>query len=381
MAVACPAKQRRIPADLPDSVYVGGKMFHVQGLAVDRTRGCMYFSFTSAFYKTDMQGNVLASIERIQGHLGAMTLSPVDGKVYASLECKDDEIGAGIASKLDVANVRKGNSVFYIAVIDVDKLNRIGMDPESDGVMSTVYLKETCDDYNAVIDIDGVSVDHRYGCSGIDGVTFAPDFGTKWKSGKKNRGQKYYLYVAYGIYGDNARKDNDHQVLLQYDTDSWESLGRPVEFGSIHHSGPAEPREKFFVRTGNTRYGVQNMAFDPFTGKVFMAVYKGAKPEFPNYSLFAADISSAPFEATLSGVPYDTEKKRCISLSDSGLLDAKSGISGWNFNWGSTGLCPVGGGYWYISENSKNKDKTNNCNARMYRWTGKEDTPFVKVSR
>ena len=77
--------QLMAPSDVPDSIYVGGKMFHVQGLAIDRERGYMYFSFTSQFYKTDLQGNVLASIDRVQGHLGAMTLNPEDGRVYASL--------------------------------------------------------------------------------------------------------------------------------------------------------------------------------------------------------------------------------------------------------------------------------------------------------
>ena len=56
--------QLMAPSDVPDSVYVGGKMFHVQGLAIDRERGYMYFSFTSQLYKHDLHGNVLASIDR-----------------------------------------------------------------------------------------------------------------------------------------------------------------------------------------------------------------------------------------------------------------------------------------------------------------------------
>ena len=74
-----------LAADLPDTVYVGVKDGHVQGIALDRAKGCMYFSFTSSFIKTDLQGNILGTINRIQGHLGAMTLGP-DGRVYASLE-------------------------------------------------------------------------------------------------------------------------------------------------------------------------------------------------------------------------------------------------------------------------------------------------------
>ena len=66
---------------LPRTVFVGGQAQHVQGIAYDAEKDCMYMSFTSRFVKTDMQGNILASIDRIQGHLGAMTFNPEDRKV------------------------------------------------------------------------------------------------------------------------------------------------------------------------------------------------------------------------------------------------------------------------------------------------------------
>ena len=172
-----------LAAELPDSVYVAVKDGHVQGIALDREKGFMYFSFTSSFIKTDLHGNIIGTINRIQGHLGAMTLGP-DGRVYASLECKDDVIGSSIADRLGVEKLSHEQSVFYVAIIDVDRIDREGMDPEKDGVMTTVCIREACRDY----------VDHTYGCSGIDGVTFAPAIGKKDK--------KLYLYVAYGIYGE-----------------------------------------------------------------------------------------------------------------------------------------------------------------------------------
>ena len=52
--------------DLPDSIYVGGQLQHVQGIALDQEKGCMYMSFTSRFLKVDMNGRILASIDRIQ---------------------------------------------------------------------------------------------------------------------------------------------------------------------------------------------------------------------------------------------------------------------------------------------------------------------------
>ena len=365
--------QPTAPSDVPDSIYVGGKMFHVQGLAIDRERGYMYFSFTSQFYKTDLQGNVLASIDRVQGHLGAMTLNPEDGRVYASLECKDDEIGANISKKLKVDQIERSSSVFYIAIIDVNKLDRIGMDPEKDGVMTTVCVREACEDYRAIVKQDGKELEHRYGCSGIDGVTFAPAIGKK--SGKK------YLYVAYGIYGDNGRTDNDYQVLLRYDVRRWGRYETPVTFGNIHEKGPKKPQEKYFVYTGNTRYGVQNMAYDPYTHRIYMAVYNGKKPQYPNYGLFAVDCSKKPFKAPLKGVGYEEDEQKQLTLAEDGLYDEASGVHGWYFKWGSTGICPLGDGWWLISENSKNKDKTNNCNARLYRWSGVPECPFEKSVR
>ena len=163
---------------LPDTIYAEVRDGHVQGIALDRAKGCMYYSFTSSFIKTDLEGNVLGTINRIQGHLGAMTLGP-DGRVYASLECKDDVIGQGIAKRLGVGQLSHEQSVFYIAVIDVDRIDHVGMDPEKDGVMTTVCIREACKDY----------ADHTYGCSGIDGVTFAPAIGNRCS-------KKLYLYVA-----------------------------------------------------------------------------------------------------------------------------------------------------------------------------------------
>ena len=45
----------------------------------------MYFSFTTTLLKTDMQGNLLGSVEGMTGHLGCMTLIPDDGRLYASI--------------------------------------------------------------------------------------------------------------------------------------------------------------------------------------------------------------------------------------------------------------------------------------------------------
>ena len=345
--------------DLPDSVCVDGQAMHVQGIALDREAGRMYFSFTSRFVKTDLEGNILGSIDRIQGHLGALAFHPEDRKVYASLECKDDEIGAGIARTLQVEKVSRSGSTFYVAVIDVDRLDRIGMDPEGDDIFRTACIHEACDDYQASVRCGGDVLEHRFGCSGIDGVALAPAPGKK--------GGPLRLWVAYGIYSDIRRTDNDHQVLLCYDVEAVKAHARPVTFGTLHRDGPAKPAAKYFVYTGNTSYGVQNLAYDPATDALYMAVYRGKKGWFPNYDLFAVPLAQKPSKGRLQGVPYVDAAWQLRPVG-----------TGWYFRWGSTGLCPVGDGRWYISENGRDPvTRTHSCKARRYRWTGNFSQPFV----
>ena len=156
------------PVKLPNRIYSGlqGK-HHVQGIAIDREKGHMYFSFTTKLIKTDLQGNLIGSVEGLTGHLGCLTFNPEDGQVYGSLEYKNDAIGKGIAGE----EASRKESAFYIAIFDTDKITCPQMDAEKDGIMTTVYLKEVADDYYATDTNHGNPVDHRYGCSGIDGVS------------------------------------------------------------------------------------------------------------------------------------------------------------------------------------------------------------------
>ena len=110
-------------------------------------------------------------------------------------------------------------------MIDVSRLDRVGLEAQSSEIFRTVFLPEVAADYTADLDGDGVfagdtgkTADHRYGCSGIDGVSFGPQFG-------RTDGPPL-LTVAYGIYANLARSDNDHQVLLQYDIADWARYAR-----------------------------------------------------------------------------------------------------------------------------------------------------------
>ena len=372
----------QLPIDLPMVLDISsGVSSHVQGIAVNREKGEMYFSFTTRFIRTDLRGRVLGTIDRIQGHLGAITFRPEDGYVYASLECKDDEIGAGIAKKLGVP--MWDGTYSYVAIIDVAKVDRIGMDPENDPVFRTVCIKSAMDDYDASVQLpDGVRK-HRFGCSGIDGVTVGPAPAGIYRTGalvSRVLDSPDYLYVACGIYGEADRPDNDYQILLCYPLEELKGYAQTVSFGTMHTSGPARPWRKYFVRTGNTTYGVQNLAYDPFTGYLLMAVYRGKKPQYPNYSLYAVDLAKPSFKARLEGVPYRTCKQLQLPLAADGLLHEASGIRGWNVRWGSTGLFPLGGGYYLFSENYRGLETgIEGCRTHLMRWTGDPEHPFAPV--
>lgn len=358
------ASQQKSYEGLPAEINAVGGKNHVQGIALDKEAGKMYFSFTTSFVVTDLQGNVLGSIDRIQGHLGAMVFNPEDRKVYESLECKDDEIGKGLS------DFAKGRSLFYVAIIDVDKIDKVGIDVENTDIFKTVCVKDAVRDYRDSVMVGGRKLPHRYGCSGIDGVAIAPKIG---KTGGKN-----FLYVGYGIYGDVARPDNDCQVLLRYDIKELNKLAKPVRFGEFDETGPEKALDKIFIKTGNTTYGVQNMAYDPSLRRLFLAVYKGKKPQYGNYSLFSVDFSAKPSKARLASIyPYDSTKRSFVPDSWNNAGHSES-PSAWNFKWGSTGICCVGDGLWYFSENYKDSEGRQACRAHLYRWTGGSE-PFTRL--
>jgi hypothetical protein len=342
---------------------------HVQGVAVDVRGGYIYYSFTNLLAKYDFSGRLIGTLVGWTGHLGDLDFNPADGKVYGSLEYKEDK-------------------AFYIAVIDVSRLDKVGVEAGKSEIFRTVYLPEVVKDYTADINGDGVfegddgkfrgdvvaSPDHRYGCSGIDGVSFGPGFG-------RTDGPRY-LTVAYGVYGNTKRTDNDHQVLLQYDITDWARYASPLTEAAPHHHGPETPRGKYFVRTGGTRYGVQNLAYDETLQRWFMGVYQGQKPAFPNYLLFAVEARAQSVSADLIGVPgadgQGWEKGQVLALADDGLKDAATGVRGWNQK-ADVGLQSIGHGLFYIAANSKS-EAGQSADLTLMRWTGDAQAPFVPAT-
>lgn len=335
---------------------------HVQGIAVDLQGGHIYYSFTTLLAKYDFSGKLVGTLVGWAGHLGDLDFNPRDGRVYGSLEYKKDK-------------------AFYIAVVDVGRIDRVGIEVGKSDLFRTVYLPEVVSDYTADLNGDGKfdgdtakTPDHRYGCSGIDGVSFGPEFG-------RTDGPRL-LTVAYGIYSNLERTDNDHQVLLQYDISGWRRYERPLSESAPHHSGPDKPRGKYFVRTGNTHYGVQNLAYDDVQQRWFLGVYKGRKPSFPNYLMFAVDARTPPARGPLVGVPgpggRGTEEGLLLALAEDGLKDAATGIRGWNQK-ADVGIQPIGHGLFYLCVGSGPKGSQTG-DVTLHRWTGVPAAPFAPAT-
>ena len=327
---------------------------HVQGVAVDEENGFIYYSFTTRLVKTDFAGNLIGTVEGLVGHLGCIARNPADGLIYGSLEYKHDDIGQGVGTD---AGVSDG---FYVAVFDPAKITRRNMSAEKDGVMTAAFLPEVLADYTGT----GKNGEpHRYGCSGVDGLCFAPRPGDP--DGPR------FLYVAYGVYSDPNRADNDHQVLLCYNAEAVKAAARPLSQTAPHKSDPGAPLHKYFVYTGNTEYGVQNLEYDPACRALLMAVYKGQKPTFPNYDIYAADLFRPAAAVQLTGLG---ETGEAIALLGSPAPESPA-VSGWRFSYGQFGIQARSGGGFYIAEPTE----INGGNAaRVYIYDFDPATGFTK---
>ncbi len=331
------------------------KSGHVQGIAIDNKREFVYCSFTTRLLKLDMQGNLVGSVEGLVGHLGCLAYNKENGKVYGSLEFKNDIIGADIIKSRGCDFEVK--DAFYMAIFDVEKIDRLNMDAEKDGVMKTVYLQDVVADYT--------KKGHKYGCSGIDGTTIAPDIEKQTDSA--------CLYVAYGIYSELERQDNDYQVILKYDLTDFESYAKPLSQRNMHTSGPEKYTEKYFVYTGNTNFGIQNLEYDDYINGFIVAVYPGYKKQFKNFPMFLIDASKAPQVQQLKGLD---EQGKVLSLMQMGELDESNNVYGFRFPLGATGISSLGDGLYYFARDTRNNGVFG-VEIRLYKWNGTE--PFVLV--
>ncbi len=349
----------------------GGSAGHLQGMAADDDNRYMYFSFTDRLIKADMRtGEIVASVTGLLAgsiygggaHLGDLAF--YNGKVYGSLEYKAAE-------------------KFYVAVFDADKMTEMDMDYKTSGVMRTLYMDEVVHDYCDELNADEhdnapASMGHRYGCSGIDGITFgrlpgdtalsggmgflfnpqagAPETPAEGRSGAAG---KTYMLLAYGVYANTERPDNDNQVILAFDPDDFDP--QPFDQNAPHTVGP-KPAAKYFLYTGNTSYGVQNLEYDRFTHDYWLICYPGAKEQFPNYPVYVIDGETAPAPRMLEtgGHPcYAGESGLHLALRSAGTYHPRSGVWGVPVMPGSadTGFVSLGDDLFYVAESWRADDK------------------------
>ena len=351
------------PNEIFSGVYASGG--HVQGIAVDTQRGFVYYSFTTMLLKTDMLGNALGSVKRLAGHLGCITYDAENDRVYGSLELKHDEIGRGIISKTNWDP--SSEDAFYLVSFDCASIVQMDMDAENDGVMKAVYLYDVVKDYYENDEVSKKT--HRYGCSGIDGTGLGYAFGDTERKSKK-------IMIAYGIYSDNERKDNDHQVILQYDLSVISQYGKELRQSAPHHEGPKSCEKRYFFYTGNTTYGVQNLEYDEETNNWFFAVYQGRKTEFKNFCMFVADGSFPPKETELVG--RDGEKGLLLTSAALGEQGYSESIYGSTFRYGSTGMAAIGKNEFYFSHDGRNEQGYYTTLVK-YRYSQKSKDIFEKI--
>ncbi len=344
--------------NFPKKIFSGYQgACHCQGIAVDEKKGYVYYSFTTKLIKSDLLGNVIGSVDGLIGHLGCIDFCDADGRVYGSLEYKNDIIGREILKNLQIADTEIQNG-FYCVIFDVDKIDRMDMNAETDGIMRAVYLREVVEDFEAEVSLDERTITHRYGCSGIDGLGFGPAWGT-------DEGEEY-LRVCYGVYGSTDRTDNDYQLILTFDTKNWwESVAKPLNQGKMHKSG-AMSLSKCFVKTGSTNWGVQNLEYDAYNKRWMLCVYRGSKPQYKNYDMFFISALSTPKKCVHS--PYGEE-----------ILELPLYNDGVYFPHGSTGVYAFGNGYYYFSEPGYDKSLGQYTNAVLYKATNSDTSPFEIV--
>ena len=355
--------------NLPKKLHSGPwKAGHVQGIAVDTNREYVYISFTTMLVKMDMKGNVVGTVTGLLGHLGCLEFNELDGRLYGSLEYKNDSIGKGILKQ--EGSTKQLETGFYVAIFDVNKINRVGMSAERDGVMTTVLLKTVVEDYNAKVKSkSGEVLAHRHGCSGFDGIAFGPSL---------DGSGKWMLTIAYGIYGDTKRTDNDYQILLQYDTKNWSKYEAPLSQDKMHKRGPSKPNGKYYVYTGNTRWGVQNLEYYKEKNLWLLACYPGKKSSFSNYSFFCVDGNRKPIVRPLYGVGYE-KVGPVVWFVNGGRSDRKDlDVRGWQKQGGEFGMHSLGNGYFYVATASKSPEGKS-ATLHLARYVGKRYQVFEFV--
>lgn len=98
-----------------------------------------------------------------------------------------------------------------------------------------------------------------------------------------------------------------------------------------------------------------------FSNKIFSGYHGG----YPNYNMF---FVSSDYEVRRSLHSAYGEQIAELSLSGEGIY----------FPYGSTGMCALGDGFCYFSEDGRDAEQGCYTNVTLYRISEYEGTPFLK---
>ena len=68
-----------------------------------------------------------------------------------------------------------------------------------------------------------------------------------------------------------------------------------------------------------------------------------------------------------------------LSLAEEGIYDEKSGVRGWEWPHGSTGIASLGDGYFYIGYHGTTPEGLSDSNVKLCLFTGQPPLGFEEV--
>ncbi len=266
---------------------------HVQGVCVDDAGKYMYASLTNMLVKVDVTtGEIVGSMvglstgsHKAGAHIGDVCYD--NGKIYTPL-------------------IYNASEMFYIGVIDGEKITGMDMPYTTPGLMQALYVPQVkeafCNEMGAGEHGNyHTSMGHRYGCSGIDGIAVGKlpggGYDTDGDGVMDVSNEKPYLFVLLGHFMNAKRYDNENLIILAYDLESATEqnlLPFTEELLTKEYTGEESflYQHKLFCYVGNQSYGAQQLEVDRDTGDIWLECYRSdSGKEFPNVTRFAIDGS------------------------------------------------------------------------------------------
>ena len=256
-------------------------------------------------------------------------------------------------------------NAFYIAIFDVDKIDRPNMDATRDGIMKAVYVPDVVDWY------DGKRADgsaNSFTVSGIDGLSIGPVFGAPKNSETR-------LMLCSGIYENpEVNSENDYHTILQFDWRELDRIAAPLSQLEPHHIG-MRCETNYFLDIAKTTWGIQNLEYDAYNQSWLVCVYRGKKEGSPNLPMYIIDGTVAPI---LRDSPYDKAVPH-LTLRQEGIYHEETGLYGTRFPKGQEGVYSFGNGLYYFAYAFKTEEKKNGGIIKLCRRTNDPQEPFAPV--